>query len=475
MDNTQFYFYSVNKYLTFALVSYIVTLYNHRTILLKKQYYSLMKYNFFGLLLICITFSMSSCSKDDTPELSTSTRILTFKLVYPGEREGSIDYASKKIAFSSYQPYTDVTSVIVSITVSNGASVSPASGSEVDFSNGPVKFTVTNGTNTSEYLVTVVVDPPSRIAFIGDYTLASQITEPDTRAAYDFLKKYYGTDLIYIAFKNINEFTLEYVDVIYYYENPDTLLKEIALIPSIGKATSTVKALKKWYDEDGGHFVFAGQGAAYMQYLDRLPFSDMYDDTINPFRPKLFNTKPGDWSQEQGGINFNLNPLEIQTNTQKQWNNNGNRLFFSMYKDSTKQVVPPLSYYSYNYFPTQSYGWKENHYLMWDIAGLGVVSGYNGLNNFQKAEKFESDAICKILGNNVNVTDLSSASFIEFFPRNTNEGTVIAIGDPAYDWSQVKPTDAVKPDWYTGEFFINAHIENVGNWTVNCINYLLSK
>lgn len=431
-----------------------------------------MKYNLLGLILFVLL--LSSCSKDDTPEITTSTRILTFKLVTPGEREGSIDYGAKKISFASYKPYTDVSKVIVNITVSNGASVSPASGSEVDFSNGPVKFTVTNGSNTSEYLVTVVVDPPSRVAFIGDYTLASQITEPDTRAAYDFLKKHYGTDLIYIAFKNINEYTLEYVDVIYYYENPDTVINANALIPTIAKATSTIKTLKTWYD-NGGHFVLAGQGPEYMRYLDRIPFSSKYDYKDNPFRPSLFDTSMGTWIQDQGGINFNLNPTKKQTNTQKQWNNESNALFFNMYKDSLKQVVPSPIYYDYSYFPTQSYGYVENHGLVWDIAGLELVPGYTGLNHFQKAEKFEQDANCKILGNNAATLDLNSASFIEFYPRNNSEGTIIAIGDPAYDWNQSKPNDVTKPAWFEGDIFINKHVANVSQWTINCIDYLLTK
>ena len=232
-----------------------------------------MKFKFIWMLLIVNGLFVASCKKDDGIETSTSTQILTFKLITPAAREGIIDYGSKKVNFTSFKPYTDISAVTVEITVSPGATVSPTSGSEVNFSNGPVPFTVTNGSKSSVYMVTIVVDPPARVAFISDYTLASQITESDTKAAYDFLKKNYGSNLIYIAFKNINKYTLEYVDVIFYYQNPDTLKTYETLLPSIATNSNVVSELKTWFNE-GGHFILAGHAIKYLKYLERLPDSD---------------------------------------------------------------------------------------------------------------------------------------------------------------------------------------------------------
>ncbi len=443
----------------------------------KINKHSLMNYNFIGLLLILGLVFVASCKKDDGLQISTSTQILSFKLITPAEREGIIDYASKKVNFTSFKPYTNISKVVVEITISSGATVSPASGDTIDFSNGPIPFTVTNGGLTSTYMVSVIVDPPSRVAFVGEYTLASQITELDAKTAYSYLKSQYGTNLIYLAFKNINEFTLEYVDVIYYYQDTDTTKNFGTLIPSIAKSENVVKALKKWH-QSGGHFILAGHAPTYLGILDRLPKYGNETFENNPFRPALYNSKIGSWDSLQAGINFNLNPQNKPTNSQLETNNINQTIFTGLYTDALHQAVPIKTYLNYTYFPLQSFGFKENHFSAWDIASLEAIPGYQGLNNFQKAEKFEKEVECKILANSSSVTDMSSATVIEFKSRskNTGEGTIIAIGDASYDWNQNPSQEApMKPSWFVGDNYFNGQLPNTITLTTNCIDYLLAR
>ena len=69
------------------------------------------------------------------------------------------------ITFTVSYDATDtlLSSLVPAITVSEGATVLPSSGSEVDFSNGPVTFTVTaqDGATTANYTATATFDDPS--------------------------------------------------------------------------------------------------------------------------------------------------------------------------------------------------------------------------------------------------------------------------------------------------------------------------
>jgi len=98
------------------------------------------------------------------------------------EREGIIDEIAHKI--ECYVPAgTDVTDLVPTIEVSEGATVSPASGEAQDFTH-PVVYTVTamNGT-TAEYTVTVVVEgnevePTGKTVLIKDFTGARCVNCP---------------------------------------------------------------------------------------------------------------------------------------------------------------------------------------------------------------------------------------------------------------------------------------------------------
>ena len=74
-----------------------------------------------------------------------------------GEAAGVIDESDHTIAVEVPNG-TDVTALTPTITVSTGASVSPASGTAEDFTD-PVAYTVTaeDGTTTQAYVVTVAV------------------------------------------------------------------------------------------------------------------------------------------------------------------------------------------------------------------------------------------------------------------------------------------------------------------------------
>jgi len=89
---------------------------------------------------------------------SAEKAILSFKFAMP-EIEATITEDAKTIM--AVVPFgTDVTALVPIITVSEKATVNPASGTPVDFTNCPVDFTVTaEDGSTVVYQVTVTVDP----------------------------------------------------------------------------------------------------------------------------------------------------------------------------------------------------------------------------------------------------------------------------------------------------------------------------
>ena len=98
------------------------------------------------------------------------------------EADGAIDEIARRISFV-LPAETDVTQLVPTIVVSEGATVSPASGEAQDFST-PVTYTVTalNGT-TADYIVSVNVaggeiEPSGKTVLIKDFTGARCVNCP---------------------------------------------------------------------------------------------------------------------------------------------------------------------------------------------------------------------------------------------------------------------------------------------------------
>ncbi|MCX7861837.1 MAG: DUF5018 domain-containing protein [Bacteroidales bacterium] len=107
-------------------------------------------------------------------ELNNEAEILSFDI--PGQISSNI--MSGQAAVVVTMPYgTNVTNLIPTITVSPGATISPASGVAQNFTN-PVVYTVTaqNGVTTKQWTVTVNVESPSNAAEILSFTIPGQIS-----------------------------------------------------------------------------------------------------------------------------------------------------------------------------------------------------------------------------------------------------------------------------------------------------------
>lgn len=109
-----------------------------------------------------------------------------FTFVLDGAYEGSIDNAAHTITV--FVPMgTDITAMQATFTVTEGATVTPETGSVIDFS-APVKFVAELRTARVEYLVTVIPDDMSQEpkAFVGNKASAD-LLDVEAAAAYRWM------------------------------------------------------------------------------------------------------------------------------------------------------------------------------------------------------------------------------------------------------------------------------------------------
>ena len=124
--------------------------------------------------------------------------ILSFRTEDP-ESDGVINEVAKTVTLT-FPEGTDVTQLVPTIVVSEGATVEPASGVAQDFTN-PVEYTVTaiNGT-TAVYVVTAIVledpvGPTGKTVLLNDYTGIRCVNCPGASEIAHHLQEQYGEHL----------------------------------------------------------------------------------------------------------------------------------------------------------------------------------------------------------------------------------------------------------------------------------------
>ena len=121
---------------------------------------------FFGIAVSLFTSCENDIKFDDLVPDYTYSIIRSFEA---NGQKAEIDHTNAVVNLV-LPAGTDIAAVTVNITLPEGASVNPASGSTIDFSSGPVIFKVTNLGITREYTVTVAAygDPMIMTFSIGE-------------------------------------------------------------------------------------------------------------------------------------------------------------------------------------------------------------------------------------------------------------------------------------------------------------------
>ncbi|REE05538.1 DUF4960 domain-containing protein [Marinoscillum furvescens] len=414
----------------------------------------------YAIVLVAIVGIVSCGDSNDEPAppaLEITTITATSGDV---SRTGVVDAAAQTVVFQPFAPRTDLTSVVIEVTLPEGVTVSPASGVAQDFSSGPVTYTISNGVEELAFEVTVTAEFAASIAFVGDANASGSITEPDMAAAFAFLSTEFGEDLEYIPFSSVNADALQYIEVVVYYQDTDKGNNPgmLEAIPVSAQAQSVVDAFKEWH-ANGGDFVLAGHATQYLNQLGRIPADGDKSYADNGWAPRIFGSGDGFDNPDQWGINVNLNVNSIETVSTTDWDRSSHPILEGA---TFSDVANPAEGTTYDHpiVPLIAAGYKEDHNSMWDINAAPIT---DHVDAFDKADKWEAAMEATIIGTWGHVVDLCCGAVVELHPRAAaaGEGAIIVIGPAAYEWEQ--------------DGSANAFVDNNASLTVNSINYLMSK
>lgn len=134
--------------------------------------------------IMILTLVSWSCSSDDNySQLETLAEITNFSLSFPGVAQEDVEYTLRTNIVVSVPFGSSLTGVIPHITISDKASVSPASGEVLDFVAGETKSIVVTAEDghTKEYTLSVIVrNEIGKGSRLKTYTVADLFGENST-------------------------------------------------------------------------------------------------------------------------------------------------------------------------------------------------------------------------------------------------------------------------------------------------------
>lgn len=309
----------------------------------------------------------------------------------------------------------DITQLKATFAVSDGATVTPASGSIQDFTN-PVTYTATYRSAVTPYVVTVTQGNVIPTAFVGTASSVSQLTSPEEKAAAQWMMDNISMSE-YISFKDIvdGKVDLGKYTAIWWHFHGDNANENLPL-PDDAKAA--VEKFKVYY-QNGGNLLLTRYATFYIANLGiakdgRIPNNCWGGNEDSP------EIVPNPWSFPITG-------------------NESHPLFQDLrWKDGDKSTV---------YTCEAGYA-MTNSTAQWHIGT--DWGGYADLNEWRN------------LTGGIDLARGGDGAVViaEFEPRS-NSGRTICIGSGCYDWYG-KGVDA-SADYY--------HY-NVEQMTLNAINYL---
>ena len=343
-------------------------------------------------------------------------KILSFKL--NDTYVGSIDETAKTILVL-VPGDTDVKQLVPTVTVSDGATVTPEPGLAVDFTN-PVQFTVENNTAKAVYTVTVrVIDKPSAI-FVGTATDQSGLN-PEEAAACKWMTENVPNS-VYVSFDAIQKGTVDLSEcklIWWHYHKDGGVDGKNAFEKAAPEAINAAAKLRDFYDA-GGSFLLT-------RYATNLPaFIGAVKNDACPNNC---------WGGNEDSPEITGNPWNFFMN-----GNDSHAIYQNLIKGDDANGV---------YTCDTGYG-ITNSTAQWHIG-----SDWGGYADYAT---WRNETGAKDLGYGGD-----GAVVVWEFPKNGTKGGIICIGSGCYDWST---TTDVSSDKYH---------KNVETMTQNAINYLMGK
>lgn len=395
--------------------------------------------------LLCMLCIMSACEDDDSfatnLNLNEEVKILNFEV--EDALDVTIDEANKRIVIT-YPGGTDVSAVTPTFSISEGATVNPASGTTVDLRE-PQVYTVTNGNLFSRYRVTANV--LSVTAFLSHHASVNDIQDDDEAALAEWFFNNYDEEVTaFVSFQDIKDGSVDlnqFKTLMWYLDGDEN---EAFTMPEIARDPEVMTAISDWYKE-GGNLYLLGYANQYLWDINRIT-ADYY--RIIGAGEGFDN--PDDWV--------------VNTNIGRNHNMSNHPLFSEIEMTEVDGRVE---------FPVIGAGWKEDHNFVIEripeymVDREGVPADPNNFNGNEAAyEAFISDNNALWLATWGGINDYFMAGILEFKPTQEFQGTAIFQGIAGIEWNQ----DARGEENPEG---INPYQNNIELLAENAIRYLSTK
>ncbi len=335
-------------------------------------------------------------------------QILSFAI---GDYKGTINQTNKTITVK-YPASEAVTALTPTLTVTDGATVSPESGAAVDFTN-PVTYTVSYLGEDFEYTITVVPTNFQTIAFLGTAETASQIDNDDEKAAYNWFTDNF-VDTKYISFADIQEGNVSFSDfavIWWHYDN------DASDLPDIATNADVISAFENYYANGGSLFLSSWA----VQYVASIGVAKDGKVANNMWNQNNSGTSSEDWGLYVGD--------QVTHAIYKGLDLSGDN------SDIVYLLSSGCSVKAHDAIWNFDWGDYGNN-----IAGWASASGATNLANFQWAD------------------NLTSRAVMWEYPSTEGSGATICIGTESYDWYVEDGT--------------NSYSSNMEKLTSNILDYI---
>lgn len=316
---------------------------------------------------------------------------------------------------------SNLTSIAPVITLNEGLTVSPASGVSQNFSNGSVKYTVTNLEGlTKEYQVTATAtNSTKKVVFIGEADCINTLADDDAKSAAEYLRAQYPNDFAYIKIANVTQAALANTNVVMlYYLTPLTSgtkyfatdTNVMTLLPAeLQPGAPQATALTNWY-KNGGNMFLAGDPTSFIHVLERMPANYSQPRGLGNYRYTEFGC-----SGSGGCVDRDRPADDVWGLGVRDANNSGNR--------RTHPVFNGLTFNGDGELPLYNAGTREAR-LIWNQHMDGILSP--GCCGQDAVLLFEQTVNAVKLGTLRWIGDGFGYGAVEFLPTN---GTVEANFD----------------------------------------------
>ena len=313
---------------------------------------------------------------------------------------------------------TNLTTLKPVIETTAGVSISPASGTAIDFTNA-VTFVVTSHGKSVNYTANIGVPVTGLVvAFIGTAATRAEITNMDEiTAANWFFSTFSGAK--YISFTSVeNGADLSDVDVIWWHFDSAANLPAIAYKPAVTTALKNFRA-------NGGNLLLTSFASQYVDALGIVPSGKGPNNVFGDFPPNGF-VDANSWGMSFKG--HENHPIFEGLTT---------------YESGKANLL-------------QGGTFRLNHTAWWFVPEWGGYVNGEGWRNQTGGTNLASEAWDNALDGRVTIAE---------FPNSETNKNVVVISMGAYDWYNETNSSGVPSQ-------ANEFINNIKLLTQNSINYL---